>query len=161
VFPTVSPSLLVRNSDALRARSAPDVIDLMYRAPDRPDGSLAAGVPWVSSVRIVLAAAMLARPGPVARGSGVGAGAPGEALVRALAARELVLGIGTLRAYRRRSGLAHWVAAQGLVDAADAALFLWATQRGLLPRPAGYGQAAFALSGAVVEGATWWQLRSN
>ncbi|HET8970219.1 MAG TPA: hypothetical protein VFN19_04100 [Candidatus Nanopelagicales bacterium] len=125
---------------------------------DRPVGSLAAGVPWTATVRVLAATFLLVRPDLAGRGSGLGEAATVRALLRALGAREAALGLGTLRAWRRHEGVRRWVAVQSVVNAADSAVFLLAVRRGDLPRAVGRGHAAFAFTGAVVEAMTWWQL---
>lgn len=116
---------------------------------------LVAGIGPVSAARVVVASALLLAPDTGARAAGLPEGSVGRGVVRAVAVRELALGAGTLLALTRGSGVRQWVAAQGLVDLADALIVVGAVRTGRQARGRGLLTAGFAAVGAVVEAATW------
>lgn len=102
-------------------------------------------------IRLGFAGWLAVRPRDVARRAGADPrGRLPAAVVSAVAARELVLGAGTLRAVRRGGG-AGWVAAQGLADATDTLVLLTGAQRGVLDRVRARRAALLAFSGVGAE----------
>ncbi len=75
----------------------------------------------VAAGRVLIGTALSVAPGPAAGGwIGSDVARPGtQAMVRALGARDLGLGLGVLYAASRGSGLRPWLAASALADAAD------------------------------------------
>ena len=129
------------------------MVALSRRSTGRDDALLEL-VPVVSAIRVLVAAGVALRPSVVARWSG-GPDTPAvRALVRAVSARELVLGAGAGWAWWSGSRLPLWLAAQGTADALDVVGLAAAVRTGRLPPLRGYALAAFALSGAVAEAAT-------
>lgn len=117
---------------------------------------LRASVAVLGAFRLGLAAWAVARPDRIAAGVGVAeeqqpAAAP---WVRALAARELVLGVGTLSARARGHSAAGWVAAMAASDAFDALVYEVLAELGTLDPARARRSTWFALSGAVPEAAT-------
>ena len=74
--------------------------------------------------------------------------------VRALAARELVLGVGAVLAYRRGRSCAFWIGAMAVSDAFDALVYELLAELGTLERAEARRATLFALSGAVPEALT-------
>jgi hypothetical protein len=117
---------------------------------------LRASVPVLGAMRLALGGWAAARPQGVARGVGVADDQSGTAVpwVYALAAREVVLGVGTLLAWKRGHSGAGWVAAMAASDAFDAVVYQLLAQLGTLDADRARRSTWFALSGAVPEGLT-------
>ena len=117
---------------------------------------LRASVPLLAALRLGLGAWAAARPGRVGRGVGVPDDQQASAVpwVYALAAREAVLGIGTLTAWRRGHSGAGWVAAMAASDAFDAVAYVLLAELGILDEQKARRSTWFALSGALPEGVT-------
>jgi hypothetical protein len=94
-----------------------------------------------------------ARPGRVAEGVGVSPDQRELAVpyVRALAARELVLGVGTIVAVRRGHSGAGWLAAMALSEAFDAAVYEILAELGTLEASRARRSSVLALTGTVAE----------
>jgi hypothetical protein len=125
------------------------------------DGSVAeavlrASVPLLGVLRLALGAWAGARPTQVAAGVGVDAEQRTSAVpyVYALAAREVVLGLGALRAWSRGDSGAIWVAAMAASDAFDALVYEVLAEIEVLDRTRSRRSTWFALSGAVPEAVT-------
>jgi hypothetical protein len=110
----------------------------------------------LGAFRLALAGWAAARPERVARGVGVAEEQQPAAVpwVRALAARELVLGVGTLAARSRGHSGAGWVAAMAASDAFDAVVYQVLAELGTLEPARARRSTWFALSGAVPEAVT-------
>jgi hypothetical protein len=117
---------------------------------------LRASVPVLGAMRLALGGWAAARPQRVAGGVGVAEDQRDTAVpwVYALAAREVVLGVGTLLAWRSGRSGAGWVAAMAASDAFDAAVYQLLAQLGTLDQDRARRSTWFALSGAVPEGLT-------
>jgi hypothetical protein len=100
--------------------------------------------------RSVLAAALLALPARAGGGwVGPDAGSPGgRVLAEGLGARDLALGLGTLRALSRNEALGTWFLASALADLADCIATVRA--RDSIPTPAAIGVTALAGTGALL-----------
>jgi hypothetical protein len=92
----------------------------------------------------------------VATGVGVSDEQVGAAVpyVRALAVRELVLGVGAVLAYRRGRSCAFWIGAMAVSDAFDALVYELLAELGTLERAKARRATMAALSGAVPEALT-------
>lgn len=117
---------------------------------------LRSSVPLLGAFRLGLAAWAVARPDRIARGVGVSEEQQSAAVpwVYALAARELVLGVGTLTARARGHSGAGWVAAMAASDAFDAVVYEVLAELGTLDAARARRSTWFALSGAVPEALT-------
>ncbi|RJK94807.1 hypothetical protein [Vallicoccus soli] len=118
-------------------------------ATTQPGDALAA--PLAAAVRLGFAAWFLARPEVPARALGVPDRPALRRVAHVVAARELVLGTGTLAALaagRRTDG---WVRAMAVADAVNGSCVLAATLLGQVPGRRGLGLAAFDLSGTLSE----------
>lgn len=124
--------------------------------PSGSSAALRASVAVLGVVRLGLGAGALARPRQAALGVGVRPDQREDAVpyVYALAARELVLGVGTLVAWRRGHSGAGWMAAIALSDAFDAVVYELLAELGTLDRRRARRAMWFALSGAVPEAIT-------
>jgi hypothetical protein len=125
------------------------------------DGRLAeavlrASVPLLGALRLGLGGWAAARPTQVAAGVGVDPDQRTSArpYVYALAARELLLGVGAVRAWRRGDSGALWVAAMAASDAFDALVYEVLAELEVLERTRARRSTWFALSGAVPEAVT-------
>ena len=118
--------------------------------------ALRTSVAVMGVVRLGLAGWTAARP----RQAAVGVGVPEEQqdaavpYVYALAGRELLLGLGTLRAWHRGSGEALWMAAIAASDAFDAAVYQLLAELGTLDASRARRSTLLALGGAVPVGLT-------
>jgi hypothetical protein len=130
--------------------------DVSGTAADTAAAVLRASVPLLGMVRLALAAWAGARPGPVAAGVGVQPDQQRNAVpyVYALAARELVLGVGAVRSWRRGHSGAGWVAAMAASDAFDALVYELLAELNVLDARRARRATWFALSGAVPESVT-------
>jgi hypothetical protein len=115
----------------------------------RPADRLAA--PLAAAVRLGFAGWFLARPQAPARALGVPAGPALLGVARVVAARELVLGAGTLAALAAGRPTGGWVRAMAVADAVNGTCVLAATVLGRVPVRRGLGLAAFDLSGTLTE----------
>ena len=117
---------------------------------------LRASVPVLGVFRLALAGWAAARPDRIARGVGVADDQTGTAVpwVYALAARELVLGVGALTASARGRSGAAWVAAMAASDAFDAVVYEVLAELGTLDPQRARRSTWFALSGAIPEALT-------
>lgn len=118
--------------------------------------ALRASVAVLGGLRLVVAGRAAARPRQVAEGVGVSADQREAAVpyVRALALRELVIGLGAVAAYRRGSRGVFWVAAMAGSDAFDAFVYELLAELGTLDRAKARRSTLFAMSGAVPEALT-------
>jgi hypothetical protein len=100
--------------------------------------------------RTVLGAALLALPARAGGGwVGPDAASPGgRVLAEGLGARDLALGLGTLRALSKGENLRTWFLASALADAADCIGTVRA--RGSIPSKAAIGVTALAGTGALL-----------
>ncbi len=130
--------------------------DVTGTATDTAAAVLRASVPLLGLLRLGLGAWAAARPTQVAVGVGVQADQQRNAVpyVYALAARELLLGLGAVRSWRRGHSGAGWVAAMAASDGFDALVYEVLAQLGLLDAPRAHRAFWFALSGAVPESVT-------
>lgn len=121
-----------------------------------PSPMLRASVPVLGLVRVALAGGGLTRPRKAAAGVGVEDDQLEAAVpyIYALAARELVLGVGAVLAWQRGRSGAGWVVAMAASDAFDAVVYTLLSELGLLERRRARRMMWVALSGAVPEGLT-------
>jgi hypothetical protein len=117
---------------------------------------LRASVPLLGALRLALGGWAAARPSQVAAGVGVDADQRSSAVpyVYALAAREVLLGLGAVRAWRRGDSGAIWVAAMAASDTFDALVYEVLAEIEVLDRTKARRSTWFALSGAVPEAVT-------
>jgi hypothetical protein len=78
--------------------------------------------------------------------------------VRALAARELALGVGAVLAYRRGRSCAFWIGAMAVSDVFDAVVYELLAELGTLEKAKARRATMAALSGAVPEALTSFAL---
>ena len=121
-----------------------------------PSAALRVSVAVLGGLRLGIAGWAAVRARHVADGVGVSADQREAAVpyVRALALRELVIGVGALAAYRRGTSGAFWVAAMAGSDAFDAVVYELLAELGTLERAKARRSSWFALSGAVPEALT-------
>jgi hypothetical protein len=124
--------------------------------PAGPSSALAISVPLLGGLRLGIGGWAAARPRRVADGVGVSAAQQEAAVpyVYALAARELLLGVGAISAYRRGRSCAGWVLAIALSDAFDALVYELLAELGTLDRAKARRGTWTALSGAIPEAVT-------
>lgn len=124
--------------------------------PAGPSGALAASVPLLAVLRIGASGWAALKPRRVAEGVGVSTEQNEAAVpyVRALAARELVLGAGALAAYRRGHSGAAWVAVMAASDAFDALVYELLAELGTLQAAKARRSTVLALARALPEAAT-------
>lgn len=124
--------------------------------PAGPSAALGASVPLLGVLRLGIGGWAALRPRRVADGVGVSAEQNEAAVpyVRALAARELVLAIGAITAYRRGRSGAAWVAAMAASDAFDALVYELLAELGTLEAAKARRSTLLALGGAIPEAAT-------
>lgn len=113
-------------------------------------------------VRVAAGSLLLLRPRllPVAVGTGSRARAP-DWLVRMVAVREIVLGIGLLSAGRRRRDPRPWLLSSAAVDGAECVVVVDAIARRQLPGVPALGFAAADLGGALVAAGVLGQQRRD
>lgn len=118
---------------------ARDIPDLVY--------------PALGITRVVIGAGLLVSPVGLARGLGIDEQTARRVgwMARIAGAREVAIGLGTLRAWRRKEPLDGWIAAQAISDGVDAVAFAVTAARGDVGPARGWGMAAFAASGAISE----------
>jgi hypothetical protein len=119
----------------------------------KADGVPDVVIPALGVTRIVIGAGLLISPVGLARGLGIDAVTARRVgwMARIAGARELAIGLGTLRAWRRDEPVTGWVAAQAISDGVDAVAFAVTAARGDVGPARGWGLALFAASGAVSE----------
>ena len=124
--------------------------------PTGPSAALRVSVPLMGALRLGLGGWAAARPRQVASGVGVSDEQVAAAVpyVRALAARELVLGVGAVLAYRRGHSCAFWIGAMAVSDVFDALVYELLAELGTLERAKARRTTMAALSGAVPEALT-------
>jgi hypothetical protein len=122
----------------------------------RAGTALRTSVALMGGLRLAISGWAAVRPAGVAAGLGVGPDQQRAAVpyVYALAGRELVLGLGTLHAWRRGRSGAGWVAAMALSDALDAVVYQVLAELGTLEEGKAHRATWWALSGAVPEAIT-------
>lgn len=126
------------------------------RLPSTPPGPGVVLVPALGGIRLAFGLAMALRPAMVGRLLGLPAGESRRwaFTVGMVAAREIGLGAGTLRAWSRGEDTTGWVAAQATADAGDALAALLAARAGHLPSGPARRMAVLAASGVLAELAT-------
>jgi hypothetical protein len=109
--------------------------------------------PALGITRVVIGTGLLVSPVGLARGLGIDAQTARRVgwMARIAGAREVAIGLGTLRAWRREEPLDGWIAAQAISDGVDAVAFAVTAARGDVGPARGWGLAAFAASGAISE----------
>lgn len=124
--------------------------------PAGPSAALHASVPLLGVLRLGIGGRAAVKPRRVADGVGVSAEQNEAAVpyVRALAARELLLAVGAITAFRRGSSGAGWVAAMAASDAFDALVYEVLAELGTLDAAKARRSTLFALAGALPEAAT-------
>lgn len=125
-------------------------------ASSQAGSALHTSVAVMGVVRLGFAGWTATRPRQAAIGVGVSEEQQDAAVpyVYALAARELLLGLGALRAWRRGSGGALWMAAIAASDAFDAVVYQVLAELGTLDRSRARRATVAALGGAVPEALT-------
>jgi len=124
--------------------------------PAGPSAALRASVAGLAALRLGIGGWAALRPRQVAESVGVAPEQREAAVpyVRALAARELLLAVGTFMAYRRGRSGAGWVAAIAASDAFDALVYELLAELGTLDAAKAHRSTVFAMSGAVPEAVT-------
>lgn len=122
----------------------------------QPSAALRASVPVLGVLRLGIGGRALVAPGRVADDVGVSADQREAAVpyVRALAARQLVLAVGAITAYRRGHSGAAWVAAMAASDAFDALVYELLAELGTLDAAKARRSTLLALAGALPGAAT-------
>jgi hypothetical protein len=125
-------------------------------ASDQAGSALQTSVAVMGLLRLGVAGWTVSRPRQAAIGLGVSEDQQEAAVpyVYALVARELMLGLGALRAWRTGSGGALWMAAIAASDAFDAVVYQVLAELGTLDRTRARRATLAALGGAVPEGIT-------
>jgi hypothetical protein len=113
-------------------------------------------------VRAAAGSLLLARPRllPLAVGAGPGAGGP-DWLIRMVAVREIVLGMGLLSTARRRRDPRPWLLSTAATDGSECLVMLHAVTRRQLPAVPALGFAAADLGGALVAAGVLAQVRRD
>lgn len=111
--------------------------------------------PALGVTRIAIGLGLIVSPAGLARGLGIDEATARRVgwMARIAGAREVAIGLGTLRAWQRAEPMAGWVAAQAISDGVDAVAFAVTAARGDVGAARGWGLAVFAASGAVSEAA--------
>lgn len=124
--------------------------------PAGAPAALRVSVPLLGALRLGIAGWLVVRPRQVAAGVGVSPDQRHAAVpyVRALAVRELVLGVGAVAAYRSGRSGAGWVAAMAASDAFDALVYELLAEIGTLDKQKARRSTWAALSGVVPEALT-------
>lgn len=109
--------------------------------------------PALGVTRVVIGIGLLVSPVGLARGLGIDEQTARRVgwMARIAGAREIAIGLGTVRAWARKEPMTGWVAAQAISDGVDAVAFSVTAARGDVGRVRGWGLAAFAASGAISE----------
>jgi len=118
--------------------------------PAQPRSDLVA-VAGLAALRLAFAVWFAARPDAPARALGRGPSPRLRAVALVVAARELVLGVGTAAALARRRPVRGWVTAMAVADAVNGGATAVAGLRGAVPAARATGLAAFDLSGTASE----------
>jgi hypothetical protein len=116
-------------------------------------------VAGAAAVRLAFAAWFVARPDAPAQALGRNPSSGLRRVAYVVAARELVLGLGTAAALARRRPARGWVAAMAAADAINGTTTAIAGLRGAVPAGRAAVLAAFDLSGTVSELALARRLR--
>lgn len=137
----------------VRSARPDDDVPGLRGSSDARSAALALSVPAMGVFRLGFAARTFARPRRSAAGVGVSPDQQDAAVpyVYALGARELVLGVGALVAWRRGHSGAGWMAAMAVSDAFDALVYELLAELGTLDRARARRSMWLALSGAVPE----------
>jgi hypothetical protein len=132
------------------------------RLANGDDATLLRSARTTGPVRAAAGSLLLARPRllPLAVGAGPGAEGP-DWLVRMVAVRELVLGMGLLSAARRRRDPRPWLLSTAAVDGSECLVVLHAVNRRQLPVVPALGFAAADFGGALVAAGVLAQLRRD
>jgi hypothetical protein len=130
-----------------RARRVAEV----RRLANGDDATLLRSARTTGPIRAVAGAALMTQPRllPLAVGAGSSARAP-DWLIRMVAVREIVLGIGLFRAARPRHDPRPWLPSAAATDGAGCIVVLDAIARAQLPSVPALGFAATDLGGALV-----------
>jgi hypothetical protein len=109
--------------------------------------------PILGAGRIVIGTGLIIDPGGLAKGLGIDPETARETrwLTRLAGAREIAIGIGAIRAWRRDEDPSGWILAQAISDSTDVVAFVVAATSGKVSYKRGIGMALFAASGAVSE----------
>jgi hypothetical protein len=135
-----------------------DSVQFLSRLPDaRTIGLL------VGATRLTIGAAFLAAPVASVRLMGVDSATAARVswLARMTAARDGVLGAGTMASSARRSGAVGWLLAGAVSDAADAAVLVAALRQGKLGGWRAQAISAAAVGAAVVAAAAALDVRRH
>jgi len=127
-----------------------------YPEPSSPSAALRTSVALLGALRLGFSGWAVVRSRQVAAGVGVSDEQVDAAVpyVRALAARELALGVGALLAYRRGRPGTFWVASMAASEIFDAVVYELLAELGTLDRVRARRASLVALSSAVPEAAT-------
>lgn len=119
--------------------------------------------PILGAGRIVIGAGLVFAPDGLARGLGINPEAARQSrwLTRLAGAREIAIGVGAIRAWRRNEDPSGWILAQAISDGTDVVAFTVAATSGKVSYLRGFGMALFAASGAVSEAVTFIALEKK
>lgn len=119
--------------------------------------------PILGAGRILIGAGLVFAPDGLARGLGIDpeAAAKSRWLTRLAGAREIAIGVGAIRAWRRSEDPSGWILAQSISDSTDVVAFVLAATSGRVSYKRGFGMALFAASGAVSEALTFIALEKK
>jgi hypothetical protein len=113
--------------------------------------------------RVLVGAAVLARPEVLARGLRIDAGTARRTawLARMFGARDLAIGAGTLYALSRDAAPGPWLVASAVSDATDAAVLTGAIRRRQVSAPPAALGAALGIVSVGVQAGAGWALRAG
>ncbi len=119
--------------------------------------------PILGAGRIVIGAGLIVNPNGLAKGLGIDSDTAHDSrwLTRLAGAREIAIGIGAIRAWRRNEDPSGWILAQAISDSTDVVAFVVAAKSGKVSYRRGIGMALFAASGAVSETLTFVALEKK
>ena len=119
--------------------------------------------PILGAGRIVIGLGLVVAPDGLARGLGINPEVAVQSrwLTRLAGAREIAIGVGAIRAWRRNEDPAGWILAQAISDSTDVVAFVVAAKSGKVTYKRGIGMALFAASGAVSEAVTFIALEKK
>jgi hypothetical protein len=119
--------------------------------------------PILGAGRIVIGTGLIFAPDGLARGLGISPEAARQSrwLTRLAGAREIAIGVGAIRAWRRNEDPSGWILAQAISDGTDVVAFTVAAISGKVSYRRGFGMALFAASGAVSEVVTFIALEKK
>jgi len=119
--------------------------------------------PILGAGRIVIGAGLVFAPDGLARSLGIDPDAAQQTrwLSRLTGAREIAIGVGAIRAWRRNEDPSGWILAQAVSDGTDVVAFVVAAASGKVSYARGIGMALFAASGAVSEALTFIALEKR